>query len=53
MCAAICSERATVPPPGRDCQSATMIHIHTLSQRWNREREREEKQEKKTDTYNC
>lgn len=31
MCAAICSEHTTVPPPGRDCQSATMIHIHTHS----------------------
>lgn len=33
MCAAICSEHTTVPPPGRDCQSATMMHIHTHSLR--------------------
>lgn len=33
MCAAICSEHTTVPPPGRDCQSATMKHTsHTLSE---------------------
>lgn len=31
MCAAICSECTTVPPPGCDCLSATMVHIHTLS----------------------
>lgn len=33
MCAAICSKRTTVPPPGRNCHGATMIHIHTLSLR--------------------
>lgn len=35
MCAAICNEHTTVPPPGRDCQSATMIgytFTHTLSE---------------------
>lgn len=32
-CAAICSERTTVSPPGCGCRIATMRQIHTLSQR--------------------
>lgn len=33
MCAAICGVRTTVPPPGRNCHGATMVHIRVLSQR--------------------
>lgn len=51
MCAAICSERTTVPPPGRDCQSATMTHIHTLSRRW-KESVWWRNKKTKLDTYN-